>query len=71
MQNLLFILQIIVATSLITVILLQAKGSGLSGAFGGQGGFYRSKRGVEKLFIYLTIFLGFSFLVLSLIQVVV
>lgn len=28
---------------------MQAKGTGLSGAFGGEGMFYRSKRGVEKI----------------------
>ena len=56
---------------MIVVILLQAKGSGLSTVFGGGGGFYRSKRGVEKLFVYLTIILAAAFLVLSIVQILV
>ena len=71
MTTFLLIVQIIVSCSLIAVILLQAKGSGLSGVFGGEGGFYRSKRGVEKLLVITTIALGFLFLVLSVLQVVI
>lgn len=67
----LLILQVIISVSLITVILLQAKGSGLSTVFGGSGGFYRSRRGVEKLLVYVTIGLAGSFLLLSIIQVLV
>ena len=71
MTTFLLIVQIIVSCTLIAVILLQAKGSGLSGVFGGEGGFYRSKRGVEKLLVITTIVLGFLFLVLSVLQVVI
>lgn len=69
MKTFLLFLQIIISVSLILVILLQAKGSGLSGVFGGENSFYRSKRGVEKLMVYLTIALAAIFLVLSVIQV--
>ena len=71
MTTVLLFIQIIVSCTLIAVILLQAKGSGLSGVFGGEGGFYRSKRGVEKLLVITTIALGFLFLVLSVLQVVI
>jgi preprotein translocase subunit SecG len=71
MKNLILFLQIIISSILVIVILLQAKGSGLSTAFGGDGGFYRSKRGVEKLFVYMTIILAFLFLVLSISQVLI
>ena len=70
MKTFLLILQIVVSTLLILVILLQAKGSGISTVFGGQGGFYRSKRGVEKLFVAATVILAFLFLVLSIVQVI-
>lgn len=53
---------------LIILILLQAKGSGLSTVFGGEGGFYRSRRGVEKLFIYFTVFLAVLFFAVSVLQ---
>jgi preprotein translocase subunit SecG len=71
MKNILLALQIAVSITLIVVILLQAKGSGLGSAFGGSGGFYRSKRGIEKLFVYLTIFLAALFLILSTVQVII
>ena len=70
MKSFLLVLDILVSSLLVLIILLQAKGSGLSGTFGGEGGFYRSKRGVEKLFIYFTIALGFLFFIVSIILVV-
>ncbi len=41
----------------IGLILLQVRGIGLSRTFGSFGGFYRSKRGLEKLIFILTIIL--------------
>lgn len=70
MKSFLLLLDIIVSSLLVLIILLQAKGSGLSGTFGGEGGFYRSKRGVEKLFVYLTIALAVLFFLISVILVV-
>lgn len=64
------ILEIIVAVFLIIVILLQMQGSGLSGAFGGGGEFYRSKRSVEKLLIWMTIVLSGLFGVLSIVLLI-
>lgn len=69
MKIVLLVTQLIVSVLLITVILLQAKGSGLSGVFGGEGGFYRSKRGVEKMMVYFTIILSILFFALSIAQV--
>ena len=63
--------QILVSISLMIVILLQAKGAGLSSTFGGSGGFYRSKRGIEKLFVYLTIFLTVLFFAFSIAGVMI
>ena len=45
--------QIVIAILLIILILLQARGTGLSVTFGGQGDVWRSRRGIEK-----TIFIG-------------
>jgi preprotein translocase subunit SecG len=69
MKTFLLFLQIILSISLILVILIQAKGSGLSGVFGGESAFYRSKRGVEKLLVYITIALALIFLILSIVQI--
>jgi preprotein translocase subunit SecG len=61
------ILIIIVAIVLITAILLQSQGSGLSSAFGGGGEFYRSKRSVEKLLYWLTIITAAIFALVSIV----
>lgn len=70
MKSLILISQIAVSVIVITLILLQSQGTGLSNVFGGGGGFYRSKRGVEKLFLYLTIIFIALFFVLSILQIV-
>lgn len=49
--------QLILAILVIISILLQQQGSGLGAAFGGEGNFYRSKRGLEKTLFYATIVL--------------
>jgi len=69
MVNILSILQILSSLALITVVLLQAQGTGLGGLFGGGGEEYRSKRGVEKILFYLTIALSVVFLGLSVLEV--
>lgn len=65
-NSLLPYLQIGVAISLIIVILLQQRGSGLGEAFGSGGDeFHRSRRGVEKILFNSTIVLGTLFFVLA------
>lgn len=59
------IAQVIVAILLMTSILLQNRGTGLSGVFGGSSGVYRTKRGVEKILFTTTIVLAVLFLGLS------
>ena len=60
------ILQIIIAAFLITAILLQSQGSGLSTAFGGGGEVFRSKRNAEKALVIATIVLAIALGILSL-----
>lgn len=59
------IIQSIVAILLITFILLQQRGTGLGGAFGSEGGFYSTMRGIQKKVFYGTIVLGGIFIVLA------
>lgn len=68
MKNLILILQIGASISLITLIILQAKGVGLGRAWGGGGEFYKSRRGVEKIVFNLTIALVIIFLVTSILS---
>ena len=58
--------QIIVSIALIAAILLQARGTGLSGTFGGDSAVYRSRRGVERRLWQFTIILLVLFVVFSL-----
>jgi len=60
-QTFLTVIQITISILLILTILSQVQGSGLSLIFGGGGGFYRSKRGIEKLLFYATIVLSICF----------
>ncbi len=59
------IVQIAVSLLLIATILLQQRGSGLSSAFGGSGGVYYQKRGMEKILFRATIGLSALFLVVA------
>lgn len=55
------IVQIVLAVLLMTAILLQSRGAGLSGIFGGANSIYRTKRGIEKTLFYSTIVLAVLF----------
>ncbi len=66
MKNILIIVQIIVALAVSSLILLQAKGTGLGRAFGQST--YHSKRGVEFIVFRLTIALATIFVLVSLIS---
>ncbi len=66
MNPLLGLGQIIVSAALIAAILLQARGTGLSGTFGGDSAVYRSRRGVERRLWQFTIVLLALFIIFSL-----
>lgn len=70
MKSTISLIQIILGVLLILVIILQQKGSGLGSAFGGDLGFYRTKRGAEKLLFYATIVLSVVFISASLVGLV-
>jgi preprotein translocase subunit SecG len=58
--------QILVCAAIIVAILLQARGTGLSGTFGGDSAVYRSRRGIERRLWQFTIVLLVLFVVFSL-----
>jgi len=58
--------QLIVSVALTFSILLQSRGSGLGGTFGGDSAVYRSRRGVERRLWQFTIVLLGLFVVFSL-----
>jgi len=66
------IVQIIISTCLIIAVLLQVKGQGLGGIFGGgDAGIYRTRRGAERTLFNLTIVLVVLFFVFALASVLV
>ncbi len=67
-MNPLVIAQMILAVALIAAVLLQQRGTGLGGAFGGEVTAYRSRRGIERTLFRLTVVLGILFVVFSLLN---
>lgn len=65
------VIQIVLGILLGGLILLQAKGTGLGSTFGGEMGFYRTKRGFEKLLFYSTILVSALFLILATVRLLV
>ena len=68
MDPLLSIGIIIVSIALVVAVLLQARGTGLSGTFGGDSAVYRSRRGVERRLWQFTILLLVLFVLISLVS---
>lgn len=59
--------QILISIALIAAILMQARGTGLSGTFGGDSAVYRSRRGVERRLWQFTVILLVLFVVFALV----
>ena len=68
MGNYLALTQIAVAVILIVLILLQQRGTALGSAFGQEGGFYATRRGIQQKIFIATIVCGALFIVLALVQ---
>lgn len=60
------IAQFIFGVLLILAILMQNRGAGLGGVFGGSGGVYLAKRGLEKKLFMATIVISILFFATSL-----
>jgi preprotein translocase subunit SecG len=72
MATLFYIVQIVLAITLITVILLQVKSASLGSAFGGSdASIYTSRRGIDRVLFQFTIALSIVFLFTSLIVLMV
>ena len=56
MKNVFEILIVVFSVLAVISIVLQQKGSGLSGVFGGADVSYLSKRGAEKFLVFFTVF---------------
>jgi len=65
------IIQIILSVTVGALLLIQAKGAGLGSIFGGSGGVYRTKRGIEKTLHQATIMLVILFFAVALFTVAI
>jgi preprotein translocase subunit SecG len=63
--NALILVQSILAVALVVAILLQQRGAGVGGAFGGEVTAYRSRRGIERTLFRLTIVLAALWVIFS------
>ncbi len=70
MNNFLPIAQIIIAVALIVLILFQQRGTALGSAFGQEGGFYATRRGIQKQMFWATVVLGALFIILALLNLI-
>lgn len=66
------IAQVVVSVILVALVLLQERGGGVSGLFGGSsgGGAYQTRRGLEKLIFYATIAFAVIFAALAILNLV-
>ncbi|MFL2627043.1 MAG: preprotein translocase subunit SecG [Dehalococcoidia bacterium] len=70
METSLNIVQIILSVVLITVILIQVRGSA-GNLFGGGESSFRTRRGVDLVLFRFTIFVGVLFVLVSLFSVII
>jgi protein translocase SecG subunit len=70
MLQIINIAEIVIAILLIVAILLQNRGAGLSGTFGGGFQGYYTRRGFEKFLIFFSIFLATAFIILAIINLI-
>lgn len=61
MRSLFSLLAVIAGALMIITVLIQNRGQSLGVSFGGDSGFYRSKRGAEKVIFNATIVLAVIF----------
>jgi len=71
MNSITIIAQIVVSVFLIILILVQQRGTALGSSFGGDGGFYLKKRGIEKKIYWATVVLGAGFIILALLNLLI
>lgn len=58
--------ELILAVALITLILMQSRGTSLGSVFGQEGSVFHTRRGAEKILFNVTIGVAIGFIVVSL-----
>ncbi len=70
MQKALAITQIVISVLLVTLILLQAQGTGLGNTWTGGGETYHTRKGVEKVVFIATIVGIALFIIISVLNII-
>lgn len=71
MKNFLLILNIVLSVLIVIFILIQGRGAGMGSAWGGGGELFQTRRGMEKIILWLTTIFIVIFIVVSLINLFV
>lgn len=71
MRNFLLILNIVLSISIVVLIMMQQKGSGLGAAMGGAGEAFQTRRGLEKWVLRLTVALTILFFIVSVANILI
>jgi preprotein translocase subunit SecG len=71
MKSFLLILNIVLSVLIVVFILVQGRGAGLGSAWGGGGEMFQTRRGMEKIILWLTMIFIVIFLLVSLINLFV
>jgi len=69
-ENVLFLVQSILAVALIIAVILQLRGQGFTGTFNDSTSIHRTRRGVEKTLFQFTIALSIAFMAVAILTVV-
>lgn len=70
MYTVLQTIQIFLAVFIIVLVLIQSKGGGFASGIGSQIGFYRQRRGLEKLVFIVTIIVAILIVINSLLLII-
>lgn len=70
MFRIITIAQIVLAVLVTAAVLIQQRGTGLGGAFGGESSVYSTRRGAEKIIFISTIVLVILFLAISVVRII-
>ncbi|OGK15567.1 preprotein translocase subunit SecG [Candidatus Roizmanbacteria bacterium RIFCSPLOWO2_02_FULL_37_19] len=71
MESILLVATIIIGVLIILLTLFQGKGGGLGSAWGGAGGGFQTRRGLEKWMLRITAILVFIFFAISVIKLLI
>lgn len=71
MKDIILIASIVLSTIIVALVLLQNKGAGLGGAWGGGGEMFQTRRGLEKVTLHLTIVCIGIFFILSFVNLLI